>query len=170
MQPIFANLPFSRVWWGGLILLCLALETVALYYQYQLQYLPCVLCIHVRMLLALLLLVAILAFLLQSSRAFVLLAFGMTTAIWLWMTERSYMLLATEGGWIIGECQMQSGLPEWLAVEQWLPWIFKIHEPCGYTPFLIGRISMAQVLIVMSAVFGIICITALTLMFRKKLD
>ena len=56
----------------------------------------------------------------------------------------------------MGECAMASGLPEWLALERWFPWLFEIHEPCGYTPYIIANISMAEILIVISAVFSLV--------------
>lgn len=147
--------------WGVLILLYVVLEVVGLYYQYQLNYLPCVLCVHVRMLLALLLLVAIIGWAAAGNRVLSLLALIATTGVWLWMAERSYQLLATERGWNMGECSMESGLPQWLALEQWFPWLFHIHEPCGYTPYLLFKISMAEALIVMSVGFSLLCLLAL---------
>lgn len=166
------NLPVSRstgfaAWWLFLIVLCVALEGVALYYQYALDYLPCVLCIHVRMLVAAILLVAIVGWLGRRSRVVSSVTLLIITGLWLWMVERSYQLLGTERGWIMGECQMQSGLPEWLALERWFPWIFEIHEPCGYTPYLLFKISMAEVLIVMSAVMSLISIGVLIVRIRR---
>ena len=77
------------------------------------------------------------------------------------MTERSYQLLGVERGWIFGECDMSSGLPSWLALEKWFPWLFEIYEPCGYTPYLLFNISMAEALIVLSTLMSLICISSL---------
>jgi disulfide bond formation protein DsbB len=144
-----------KIWWSLLIALCLVLEGIALYYQYALDYLPCVLCIHVRMLLAAILLVAIIGWLVSRNKGATFSALILNTGLWIWMTERSYQLLGTERGWIMGECAMASGLPEWLALERWFPWIFEIHEPCGYTPYVLFNISMAEILIVLSAVLSL---------------
>ena len=38
----------QRIYWVGLIVLGLALEAAALYYQYGLDEWPCVVCIHIR--------------------------------------------------------------------------------------------------------------------------
>lgn len=153
-------MPTSRSQWLFMLLLCLSLEGIALYYQYSLNYLPCVLCIHVRMLLAAIIVLSALALLMRQIPAVSYLLFGLTFGLWIWMTERSYMLLGTERGWIIGACSMESGLPSWLALEKWFPTLFHIHEPCGYTPFLVGRISMAEVLIVLSAAICLIMLVA----------
>ena len=45
---------------------------------------------------------------------------------------------------------MTLGLPEWIALDRWLPWLFEIHEPCGYTPYIVAKISMAEVLMGLS--------------------
>ena len=147
-----------KIWWSLLIALCLLLEGIALYYQYALNYLPCVLCIHVRMLLAAILLVAIVGWLASRNRAATFFILIVNAGFWMWMTERSYQLLGTERGWIMGECAMTSGLPEWLALERWFPWLFEIHEPCGYTPYIIANLSMAEILIVLSAVFSLVSV------------
>ena len=147
----------SRKHWLLIILLCLFLEGVALFYQYQLDYLPCVLCVHVRMLLAAVLLVAIIGAIFPTKGVGGLILLALTLALWFWMLERSWQLLGVEMGFIMGECQMHSGLPAWLALEDWFPWIFRIHEPCGYTPYVVFKISMAHLLlalsILMSAVY-----------------
>lgn len=152
--------PRATFFWAGTAWLCLLLEAVALYYQYQLDYYPCVLCIHVRMLLAVLLLVSLFALSCPKLRNA---AFWLATAIWGFMLERSYQLFATENGWTIGECSMESGLPAWLALGKWFPWLFKIHEPCGYTPYLVMKFSMAQALLGLSALalmFSVSCLVA----------
>jgi len=160
MIATLSKLPGSGVFWIVLIVLSFSLELIGLYYQYQLNYLPCVLCIHVRMLLMLILIVSMIGLLWKRSR---LVCIGLVTLLWFWMLERSWQTLGTEMGWILGECEMTSGLPSWLALEKWLPWIFEIHEPCGYTPYLLFNITMAQALIALSAVLSGICLVSLIL-------
>ncbi|MFT5260382.1 MAG: disulfide bond formation protein DsbB [Saprospiraceae bacterium] len=156
--------PRAPLYWAATAALCLLLETVALYYQYQLDYYPCVLCIHVRMLLAALLLISLIALITPKLRYG---AFILATGVWVWMLKKSYDLFATENGWTIGECSMESGLPSWLALEKWFPWLFQIHEPCGYTPYLIMKFSMAQALLGLSVMAVIICIICLLMPLFK---
>ena len=120
--------------WILLLLLALVLQGFALYYQYALNYGPCVLCIHVRMLVFALIPVALAMILLNRFTFARFTGFALTTAVFIWLTERSWQLLATERGWVLGSCDMRSGLPEWLPLEAWLPSLFTIEEPCGYTP------------------------------------
>ena len=156
-MTISSGMSPARFGWLGLLVLGLALEGVALYYQYVLDQLPCVLCIHVRMLVFALIMVSVLGLVFSRLPRMSGVLWFIATGIWVWMTERSYQLLGTERGWILGECQMKSGLPDWLALEEWMPWLFQIHEPCGYTPFLLFRITMAEALIVLSFLMTLLC-------------
>ncbi|NKB64295.1 MAG: disulfide bond formation protein B [Gammaproteobacteria bacterium] len=159
--------PTSRLLWVSLAVLCLFLESVALFYQYQLDYLPCVLCVHVRMLLAALLLVCILALLTPPHPMGSIILFAIATFIWLWMLERSWQVLGVEMGFIVGECEMSSGLPQWFALEKWFPFIFRIHEPCGYTPIIFMKVSMAHILLGLSALFSLSFVASLIVRLRK---
>lgn len=58
----------SAFYWLALLVLVLLLEGVALFYQYRLDYWPCVLCIHVRIWLAALGLLALLMLALRRLR------------------------------------------------------------------------------------------------------
>ncbi len=157
----------ARLWWLFQFLFCWLLQGVALYYQYVLDQLPCVLCIHVRMLLFALAMVSLFGVFLFRTRTNGIFLFT-SALIWLWLAERSYQLLGTERGWILGECQMQSGLPAWLALEEWLPWLFRIHEPCGYTPLLIPGVTMAEALIVICPAMFLVSGIWLTAYFRAR--
>ena len=56
----------SAWYWLMLVLLALAFESVALFYQHVLDELPCVMCIHVRMLMLALILVSLAAVFIRS--------------------------------------------------------------------------------------------------------
>ena len=166
MIQTLSRLPQSRNWWLFLLVFCIALEAAALFYQYVLDYLPCVLCIHVRLLLAGIALLSIVALVIPRIRPAALILSIAVLGLWAWMTERSYMLLGTERGWVMGECSMESGLPSWFAPEKWFPALFNIHEPCGYTPYVIGKVSMAEVLIVISVVMFSVVLAGLVTNLR----
>ncbi len=137
-------------YWVFLIILGIALLAVALYYQYILDYAPCVLCIHVRMIIAAIVVISAVALALRRCRLARVAGHLLTAALMVFLAERSWQLLGTERGWVLGSCEMRSGLPAWLAVEDWMPWLFRIHEPCGYTPDLPLGFTMAEVLVGLS--------------------
>lgn len=144
----------SRQYWAFFILLVFIMEAVALFYQYQLDYRPCVVCIHVRLWLIPVLIVAIIGWFNQSLKITALCHFLMM-ALMMVLIERAYVLLSTERGWAFGSCDFDLGLPSWFTVEEWLPSVFKVWEPCGYTPELIFGITMAEALMVMSVVLAL---------------
>jgi len=128
------------------------LESSALYYQYVLDYMPCVLCIHVRILVLAIIILALLALRLRHLTTALLSTHILMTAVLASLFERSYQLLGVERGFIFGSCSMDSGLPSWFALDTWLPSLFKIWEACGYTPELLFGITMAEALIALSSV------------------
>lgn len=140
--------PSKKPVWLMFILISLILESVALVFQYVLDYPPCVVCIQIRLLLASFFIFACIGLLLRTymtSRIVSLLALLGICAI---SIERSWMLLGTERGFIFGSCGFDLGLPAWLALDEWLPFLFKVHTTCGYTPDVAFGFTMAEVLLV----------------------
>lgn len=139
----------SALFWGGLIVLCIVLEVAALYYQYVLDYLPCVLCVHIRAWVFAIMLAAIFGFFMRNSRPGLIVANLLTLTTAMGMLERAYIVLGTERGWVDGSCgDLITGFPNWLALDKWLPAVFKPLESCGLTPWVIPQwMSMAEALI-----------------------
>ena len=152
MLDKLASFNRSALFWGGLIFVCIALEIGALYYQYVLDYLPCVLCIHIRIWVFAIMLVAIFGFFMRNSRPWLIIANLLTLTAAFGMVERSYIVLGTELGWVDGSCgDMVSGLPSWFALDKWIPAVFEPLESCGLTPWVIPQFaSMAEVLMVLA--------------------
>ncbi len=144
-------LAFSRIYWVALLVWGILLESSALYYQYVLDEWPCVLCIHVRMLVMAVILLSLIAALMKLPRSVMILFHAINTILLTWLLERSWQLLGVERGFIFGSCDMESGLPTWFALEKWFPWIFEIQASCGYTPELLLGVTMAEALLAMSA-------------------
>ena len=141
----------QRLYWVLLLLLGIALEGGALYYQYVLGEPPCVLCIHVRMAVFAFMLVALFAIFCNGSIALVRLLHGINVVAMLWLLERSYQVLAVERGWVFGDCEIALGTPDWFALDKWIPAIFEVKTSCGYTPYLLFEITMAEGLLVISS-------------------
>ena len=88
------------------------------------------------------------------------------------LTERAYLLLGTERGFIFSDCGFSLGLPAWFPVDEWLPWLYRVETLCGYTPELFFGITMAEMLIVM---FGLLLLVSFavflaSIMSLKKSD
>jgi disulfide bond formation protein DsbB len=143
----------SAWYWLLLVLIGLSFEGLALYYQYVLELMPCVMCIQVRIWMMALILVALAAIWIRRNAFMRLLAHMLTVVIAIGLLERSYQLLGTERGFTFSDCGMDLGMPAWFALDAWFPALFQVQASCGYTPELLFGITMAEALIVLSAVF-----------------
>lgn len=146
------NVSSNKWYWLVLLLLGISLEVAALFYQYVLDYPPCVLCIHVRIWVFALILLSFIALKVHKTSYGLISIQVLMTVVSIGLVERSYQLLGTERGFVFGECNMESGLPAWFALDSWFPSVFKIGAACGYTPELIFGITMAEALMVMSSI------------------
>ena len=144
------NISKSKWYWLGLLILGVSFEIIALFYQYVLEYAPCVLCIHVRIWVLGIIAISILGFLFYRNWYALLLVNITITGFMVGLFERSYQLFGIERGFIEGSCSMASGLPDWFALDKWMPLLFKVWEPCGYTPELLFGVTMAEALIILS--------------------
>ena len=151
MKELLHNLSTQRRYWAALILIGAALEGGALYYQYVLDEWPCVLCIHVRIWVAAFMLLAMVAIFCTNSIVTSRIAHFLNVGIMVGLLERSWRVLAVERGWIFGDCDMDLGMPTWFALDKWLPSLFEVQTSCGYTPLIIFDITMAESLVVISA-------------------
>ncbi len=167
MLNILAATARSSGYWLSLIALGVMLESVALFYQYKLDYYPCVVCIHVRIWVMAFILIAVIAVFLRRSWSLRSLMHALLTFIMAVLLERSWNLLGVERGTIEGSCSMESGLPGWFALDTWFPAMFKIWEPCGYTPELMFGVTMAEALLVLFS--GLLLVSA-TLTLASILD
>jgi len=156
MLDKLANIGKSGFYWLALALIALSFESVALFYQYVLEEMPCVLCIQVRLWMMALIMVALLMLLLHRLRFMSVAGHMLTVVIAAGLLERSYLLLGTERGFVFGDCGFALGLPDWFAPDKWFPALFEVQASCSYTPELLFGITMAEVLIVVSAVFMLV--------------
>lgn len=140
----------SPIYWLTYIVGGLSLLVVALIYQYVFEELPCVVCIQIRLWFSLLVLLAIAGLMLRKWRGLNLFFQLSIVLSSVGLVERSYLLLGTEKGFVFGDCGFSTGLPEWFAIEQWLPGIYGVETSCGYTPEIIFGITMAEVLMLLS--------------------
>ncbi len=122
----------------------------ALYYQYVLETLPCVLCIQIRFLVSMLLFASLAGFFLRKNRWGRVFTNLSVLVVAVSLSERSYQLLGTERGFVFGDCGFNPGFPDWFAIDSWLPWLFRVETSCGYTPELLFGITMAEALMVFS--------------------
>ena len=160
----------GHVYWLVYIAGSLLLMAAAMYFQYIREEPPCLMCIQVRLLLSLLILVAVIGLLTRRHPLMNLLANISTVLVALSMSERAYQLLGTERGFVFSDCGFDLGLPAWLALDEWLPWLFRVETTCGYTPEIAFGVTIAESLMVLSILLLVFsaCMTLLSLLALKK--
>ena len=141
----------SKWYWLMYIIAGISLLTIALYFQYSLEKLPCVVCIQIRLLISLLIIVAIVGLISRNNKVINRLSHLSVVLIAISFVERCYLLLGTEKGFVFADCGFTLGLPAWFAIEEWLPWLYRIETSCGYTPEIIFGITMAEALMLLSS-------------------
>ncbi len=165
-MSLFKKLGGHNGYWLAMAGGALALEAAALHYQYALNQYPCVLCVHVRIWVAGFIVVGILGLVLKRSRAGLVVANLLSLATAIGFAERSWRTLAVERRWIEElACTMDAGLPPWFALDHWFPAVFGVQASCGFTPIVAFNITMAESLMVISAVAVVVTalVTAATL-------
>ena len=151
----------SRWYWLTLVLFGIALLSVALYYQYALGDEPCQVCIHARLWVVAFTLIALIMLITpQITLVRVVGNLGVLTAA-VGLFERARYLYRLENGIGDGSCQFQLGMPDWFAVDRWMPWLFEVRNLCSFTPEMLLGLSMAETL--MGLAIGIGLLAALTL-------
>lgn len=168
MPQFLIDLAHQRRYWLALLVLGFTLEASALYYQYALDEWPCVLCIHIRIAVLAFMLVALVGLFGTGSSIAMRALHGVNTLVMAWMAERSYQVLAVERGWVFGDCDMDLGAPDWFAIDKWLPSVFEVKTSCGYTPYIIGQITMAEVLMLCATLLLILSATLFIASWREQ--
>ena len=152
------NISLSRWYWLGFIFGSISLMSIALYYQYARDELPCTMCIQVRLWFTSLIIVSFVGLLLRKNRVVNALAQLSVVVIAAGLVERSYQLLGTERGFVFASCGVDLGLPAWFAIEDWLPWVYRVETSCGYTPEVLFGITMAEALMGLNVLLLIVSV------------
>jgi disulfide bond formation protein DsbB len=137
-------------YWALLVMLGLTMETLALLYQHAWDHDPCELCVHIRIWLLGVIIVAGLGLWIRRISIANTLLHLLTTGLLYGMLHTSQLLLGIERSTIFRGCGISLDLPSWFALDQWFPALFGVWGSCGKTPELLLGITMAEGLTVIS--------------------
>ena len=153
----------TRWYWIVLAIAGSALLAVALYYQYVLGDEPCQVCIHARLWVVAFILIALVMLVTSQHRVLRVVAnIGVVVAC-VGLTERARYLYRLENGIGDGSCQFQLGMPDWFAVDQWMPWLFEVRNLCSFTPTMLFGLSMAESLMGIGALLCFIAVATMAM-------
>ena len=139
-----------KYYWLALVIIGVGMEASALLYQHVGGDEPCILCIHVRLWVICFSLLAALTYFIQQLKRILPAIHLVNTAIMFGLLDTSWELLQTERGNIMGSCSFDLGMPEWFAIDKWLPAIFEVRASCAESPELLFGITMAESLVAFS--------------------
>lgn len=146
----------TKFWW---VIACLGtgLFGAALYWQYALGEDPCQVCVHARLWVLAIAVIGIIMAL--TPRTTIISVCGHISLLGsaFGLGERAYYLFEIENFRGDGSCEFTLGMPDWFAVDRWLPSLFEVRNICSYTPTVAFGISMAEMLIAVSLV---LCLTS----------
>ena len=157
----------SRWYWLTLVLFGIALLSVALYYQYALGDEPCQVCIHARLWVVAFTLIALIMLIMPHitlARVVGNLAVFIAGA---GLFERARYLYRLENGIGDGSCQFQLGMPDWFAVDRWMPWLFEVRNLCSFTPEMLFGFSMAETLMAVGVLISLMAAWTAALDLRR---
>ncbi len=157
----------TRTAWLLLTLSVVILEGMALWYQYRLNYQPCVMCIYQRAALLGIMLAGIIGMILPTKRlrllpiAIWIIAAGMTMHL-AW--QHTMLQLHPP---LFASCDLFARFPSWLPLDQWLPSMFKATGSCLDRSWTLFNYSMPQWLLAFSTIYFVIAILVLLSQLKK---
>ena len=151
----------SRSYWLTITAASLSMLVIALYYQYALGEEPCQVCIQARLWVFALLLVSMTTATLPEHRLWRLSGNLLALACAVGLGERAWFLYQLENGIGNGSCEFQLGMPDWFAIDQWLPSLFEVRNLCSFTPEMLFGLSMAEGLLLIAGLLSVVISCAL---------
>lgn len=159
--------------WPWLLLACTALLLLitGLYFQYSLNYQPCIKCIYVRAAFAGILLAALLALLAPRQSLF------RVVGIFAWLIAAVYGAIQAHelvtiehtlasGGFTT--CALFAEFPAWLALDKWFPSVFAVTGTCGGVDWQFLGLSMAEWSRLILAAYAVVALLVLLGQFTKR--
>lgn len=169
-MKFLANICCSRTYWLLVFIFALSLELIALYYQYQLGYGPCLLCVEVRAIVLAIMVIALVGIFTSRQRVMANLMNILLAISGVAFYIKSNLLVRIERNEIESTCGFKADFPNWLPLDVWLPAVFEPWEACGYTPMMKFGLTMGEVLVYCSYfIFALGAVALiLNLIFGKK--
>ena len=125
------------------------MEAIALYYQYGPgQWYPCALCVQVRAWVLGAMFFAVLGLVVIKSFWWRWMSLNLTIVFMAGALYTSYYAFGVEQGTVVSTCSMGAGFPEFMPLDQWLPFFFEAQGMCGQSPAMPFGLSMVEGLLI----------------------
>lgn len=166
----FEKLGESRKFWLVGIIYLIAMEAIALYYQYGPgQWFPCALCVQVR--------AWVLASIFFSTMGLVLvkhfwlrwMSLNLTILMMAGALYTSYYAFGVEQGTVVSTCSMGAGFPAFMPLDQWIPFFFEAQGMCGQSPAMPLGLSMVEALLITILIPLLVLVAVWVAQIRKMI-
>ena len=164
----FSESPYF--WLAGLLYL-LSMEGIALYYQYGPgMWYPCALCVQVRAWVLGAIIFALLGLVKVKSFWWRWMALNLTIIMIAGALYTSYYAYGVEQGTVVSSCTMGAGFPEFMPLDQWIPFFFEAQGLCGQSPDMPLGLSMVEALLITLSAPLLVLIAASVMHVRKMIS
>lgn len=169
---MLANLVEKKWAWGLLFLSSLGFELAALYFQYGMELLPCIMCIYQRTAVFGIMFTAIPALIVNNlvTRFIGYVGWGIS-AVWGLLIAIEHVDIQTAVNPFFASCEIIPNFPSWAPLHKWIPDVFAATGSCGDIDWSFMDQSMPEWMIVIfatyTAVLALVLVTRLLL--TKKL-
>ncbi|WP_192867812.1 disulfide bond formation protein DsbB [Thaumasiovibrio subtropicus] len=166
----------TRQPWLILLLIIIALELAAMYFQHVMMLAPCVMCIYERVAMVGMGLGAAIGLIAPKNPIVRWLGLG----VWGYSSVRSWQLANEHVGYqfpdpndLFGaQCDIFVNFPDWAPLNEWVPWFFEATGDCSKIVWQFMDLSMPQWLEIISALnigaFAIIVLSQIIGMVKHR--
>lgn len=165
------SLSVQRWPWLLLAFTALLLLITGLYFQYSLNYQPCIKCIYVRAAFAGVLLAALLAALAPQRtllRVMAILAWLAAAAYGVIQAQELVTIEQTLASGGFTTCALFADFPAWLALDKWFPAVFAVTGTCGGVDWQFLGLTMAEWSRLILGAYAVVGLLVLLSQFTKR--
>jgi len=145
---VFYKISQARYFWLAGAFYLLLMEAIALYYQYVLEYYPCALCVQIRAWVSGAIILSIGFSFVSEHLWWRWTGLTLTTTLVGGALYTSWYAFGVENGTVLSSCTMGAGFPEFMPLDQWIPWLFSAQGMCGRSPDMWFGLTMNEGLLI----------------------
>lgn len=157
----------NRLPWFLLFLSAFALEVTALYFQYAMELLPCIMCIYQRTAMLGIVFAGLLPTIVNTkiTRFIAFVTWGISS-IWGFLIAKEHVDIQTALNPFFASCEIVPNFPSFMPLHDWIPSFFAATGDCGDIDWQFFDISMPQWMMV---IFGIYSVLFVVVLFARLL-
>ncbi|SFD62631.1 disulfide bond formation protein DsbB [Pseudoalteromonas denitrificans] len=169
-MTFIANLAFKRSSWLVLALSTFCLEIAALFFQYQMDLAPCIMCIYQRTAILGIFIASIIGLSNPENIIVRIIAYltWSISAIWGYFIAAEHIDMQTNTDPFAFTCDIIPNFPSFMPLHEWIPSFFAAPGDCGEIQWQFLNLSMPTWMQVIFAIYSIVFISVFIANLSKK--